>query len=53
MSEFVMVLPEREPDDNDPWNAGWNACLDKLKGLNTPTATEWHDVAGDDEGLVS
>lgn len=27
-----------------------NACLDTI---NTPKPAEWHDVAGDDEGLVS
>lgn len=29
------------------------ACLDATAALNTPKPAEWHDVAGDDEGLVS
>lgn len=30
----AAVLPERMEDDHDPWNVGWNRCLDEIKELN-------------------
>lgn len=55
----AVVLPERQERTTIPYDSvndyadGWNACLDATAALNTPNPAEWHDVAGDDEGLVS
>lgn len=59
----ALLLPgRRTADDFQSKNAQydcadaladtWNACLDTTAALNTPKAAEWHDVAGDDEGLA-
>lgn len=28
--KIAASQPGRRPDDNDPFNAGWNACLDEM-----------------------
>lgn len=55
----TVVLPERQDRSTIPYDSandyadGWNDCLNATATLNTPKTAEWHDAAGDDEGLVS
>lgn len=52
-SKGIQLPDKRQAMRSGDYICGWNAAIDATTALNTPKPAEWHDVAGDDEGLVS
>lgn len=49
----IQLPDKRQAMRSGDYICGWNAAIDATAELNAPKPAEWHDVAGDDEGLVS
>lgn len=52
-SKGIQLPDKRQAMRSGDYICGWNAAIDATAALNTPKPAEWHDVSGDDEGLVS